>query len=115
MKPVALDARTLKRPNDNFLLIIVGNVFRREDIIVVWWFMNRKKRTAHWVHPYIKIHFNGTAFIAAKELSQDDRKFQSFYRMSKESFAEVVRVVGPAITKRDTNCRQCIGVEERLL
>jgi hypothetical protein len=35
--------------------------------------------------------------------------------MSKESFAEVVRVVGPAIPKKDTNCRQYIGVEERLL
>jgi hypothetical protein len=35
--------------------------------------------------------------------------------MSKERFAEVVWVVGPAITKKDTNCKQCIGVEERLL
>jgi hypothetical protein len=29
LKPVALDARTLKRPIDHFLLIIVGNIFRR--------------------------------------------------------------------------------------
>jgi hypothetical protein len=35
--------------------------------------------------------------------------------MSKESFTEVVQVVGPAITKKDTNCKQCIEVEERLL
>jgi hypothetical protein len=65
--------------------------------------MNRKKRTANWFHPYIKRNFNRTIFIAAKELSQDYRKFLLFYRMSKESFAEVVRVVGPAITKK---CRQ---------
>jgi hypothetical protein len=63
------------------------------------------------VHPYIKRHFNGRAFIVGKELSQDDRKFQLFYRVSKESFAEVVRIVGPAISK-DTNRGQYIGVEE---
>jgi hypothetical protein len=86
-----------------------------EDIIVMWWFMNRKKIRAHWVHPYVKINFNHRVFIAAKELSQDDRKFQLFYQMSKESFTDVVRVVVPVITKKDTKCRQCIGVEERLL
>jgi hypothetical protein len=66
----------------------------KEDIISKWWFMNLKKRRAHLVHPHIKRNFNHREFIAAKELPQDDRKFQSFYRMSKESFAEVVRVVG---------------------
>jgi hypothetical protein len=35
--------------------------------------------------------------------------------MSKESLDEVIRVVGLAIIKNDTNCRQCIGVEEMLL
>jgi hypothetical protein len=35
--------------------------------------------------------------------------------MSKESFTEVDRVVGPVITKKDTNCWQYIGLEERLL
>jgi hypothetical protein len=35
--------------------------------------------------------------------------------MSKESFTELVRVVGPVITKEDTYCRWSIGVEERLL
>jgi hypothetical protein len=58
-----------------------------EDIILLWWFVNRKKRRAHWVHPYIKRNVNRRAFNDAKELSQDDRKFQLFYRMSKESFS----------------------------
>jgi hypothetical protein len=95
MKPLALDARTLKLPIDNFLLIVVENVFRRgrHCYVVVY---EPKKRRAHWAHPYIKINVNGRAFIAAKELSQDDRKFKLFYRISKESFAEVVRVFGPA-------------------
>jgi hypothetical protein len=93
---------------------MVENVFRRgrHCYVVVY---EPKKRRAHWAHPYIKINVNGRAFIAAKELSQDDRKFKLFYRISKESFAEVVRVFGPAITTKGTNCRQCIGVEERLL
>jgi hypothetical protein len=81
----------------------------------MWWFMNSKKRRAYWVHPYIKRNLNCRVFIAAKKLSHDNRKFQLFYRMSKESLAEVVRAVCRAITKKDTNCRQYIGVEERLL
>jgi hypothetical protein len=86
-----------------------------EDIIVMWWFINHKKRRASWVHPYMKRNFNRRVFIAATELSQDDRKFQLFYRMSKESFTEVFWLVGAVITKKDTNCRQCIWVEESLL
>jgi hypothetical protein len=82
-----------------------------EDIIAMWWFMNRKKRRAHWVYPYIKRSFNRTVFITAKELSHDDRKFQSFYRTSKDILAEVVST---AVTKKDTNWRQCVGVEKRL-
>jgi hypothetical protein len=82
-----------------------------EDIIAMWWFMKRRKTRAYWVHPYIKRHFNGRAFIVATELSHDDRKFQLFYRISKESFAEIVRVVGPAISK-DTNRGKYIEVEE---
>jgi hypothetical protein len=86
-----------------------------EYIVAMSWFMNRKKRRTHLAHQYIKMNFNVREFIADKELSHDDRNFQSFYRMSKESFAEVVRIVGPAVTKKDINCMQCIGVEERLL
>jgi hypothetical protein len=32
--------------------------------------------------------------------------------MSKENLTSVVRVVGPVISKKDTNCRQCIGIEK---
>jgi hypothetical protein len=71
-----------------------------EDIIVICWFVNDKKIISHWLYPYIETNFTRTAFIAAKELSEDDRIFQSFYWISKDIFAEVVRVVGPAITKR---------------
>lgn len=53
--------------------------------------------------------------VAANKLIQDDVKFQSFYRMSKESFNLLVEKVGPEIEKQDTHFRRCICVRERLL
>jgi hypothetical protein len=46
-----------------------------EEDIIMWWFMNRKKRRAHAVHPYIKRNSNSRVFIAAKELSKDDKNY----------------------------------------
>lgn len=50
--------------------------------------------------------------VAGQELWQDDRKIQLFYQMSWEHLAEVVLVIGPAVSK-DTNCRQGVAVEDR--
>jgi len=67
------------------------------------------------MHPYIKNNRNRNVFVAAKELLKDDRKFHSFYRMSKEGFSEVAEKVRPYIQKQDTNFRRSVSVEERLL
>ena len=39
----------------------------------------------------------------------------NFLRMDKESFYELLSKVGPIISKKDTNMRQAISVEERLI
>jgi hypothetical protein len=49
-----------------------------EEDIIMWWFMNRKKRRAHAVHPYTKRNSNSRVFIAAKELSKDDKNYNYF-------------------------------------
>jgi len=56
-------------------------------------------------------------FIAAEQLNQTDAKFIEFYRMSKDSYQELVKLVvpNPNIHKMDTNMRECVSPEERIL
>jgi hypothetical protein len=87
-----------------------------DAIALYWYYQNQKKRKRRYlVHPYIQNNINCRIFVAANELIQDDVKFQSFYRMSKESFNFLVEKVGPEIEKQDTHFRRCICVRERLL
>jgi hypothetical protein len=64
--------------------------------------INRKRRDFgifHHLHP---------------DLRNDEKKFYNFFRMSEELFAILLDLVGPEISKRDTNYRKCITAEERL-
>jgi hypothetical protein len=68
------------------------------------------------VHPYIaeRVSTYGTV-AASRDLSMYPNKFKEMYRMSKELFHELCECVGPFIAKTDTNYRNAIPVEERLL
>jgi hypothetical protein len=68
-----------------------------DDDVTMYWYLRRRniaKRSKQWMHPYIKSNRNRNVFVAAKELLKDNRKFHSFYRMSKEGFSEVAEKVG---------------------
>lgn len=80
-------------------------------------FRKRKQKCKRkfWVHPYIRKNSGKRLFIATKELSQNDSKFQSFYRMSKNTFKELVFIVDSTIQKQNTNMRECVSAEERIM
>lgn len=87
-----------------------------EDIIDYYQYRKlRRLQREHWVHPYIKENANLRLFVAAQELSQTDRKFIAFYRMSKETYQELARMVGPFLEKMNTNMRECVPAGERIL
>lgn len=80
------------------------------------WYRRMKRKTRRfWVHPYIDRNFHKRLFVGARELQQSDSKFVAFYRMSKESYITLVRMVSPAIQYVDTNMRECVNAEERIL
>jgi len=54
-------------------------------------------------------------FIAAEQLNQTDTKFIAFYRMSKDSYQELLKLVTPNVHKMNTNMRECVSAEERIL
>ena len=48
------------------------------------------------------------------ELREDTEKFFSYFRMSPQQFDELLRLVAPKITKKNTNWRPVISAEIRL-
>lgn len=68
-----------------------------------------------WVHPYIERNIHCRLFVATKELQDSDKKFLAFYRMSKECYNALVEIVAPAIQYMNTNMRECVSAEERIL
>lgn len=75
---------------------------------------NRTKRR-YWVHPFWKKSQTKSGFSVFKELNMYPERFQSFYRMKRETFEVLVRKVRPKILKKDTNYRRAISPEERVL
>lgn len=68
------------------------------------------------MHPYIERNVYCRAFVAARELQEnDDKKFLTFYRMSKESYLNLVHLLTPFLQKNNTNMRECVSAEERIL
>lgn len=88
-----------------------------EDIVMYCWYkrLQRRKQRKHWVHPYIARNMHSRLFVAARELQETDRKFVAFYRMSKESYNALVEIISPSIHEQNTNMRECVGAEERIL
>lgn len=88
-----------------------------ESVVLAYWYIKnvQKKKRKWWTHPYITKNTNRRAFITAQELKKDEKKFQSYYRMSRHLFVELVKTVQPYIQRKDTNYRKSISVEERLL
>lgn len=88
-----------------------------EDIVMLLWYRRTKRRAQRrlWVHPYIERNFHTRLFVGAREMQESDAKFLAFYRMSKESYIHLVETLAPAIHYLDTNMRECVSAEERIL
>lgn len=86
-----------------------------EDIAFYMYLRLRRRRKRFWRHPYIERNINCRLFVAAQELILNDERFQSMYRMTKRTFQELVELLTPAISRQNTNMRECISADERIL
>lgn len=84
-----------------------------DDVIILYYHHNRRRRNRRrfWIHPYIQNNVNCRLSVAARELRETDNKFVGFYRMSKDSYVHLVQLIAPAICKKNTNMRECVGAE----
>lgn len=75
----------------------------------------RKRRKKYWVHPIVSQRLlKGQFYQIHHDLIEYPRKFFQYYRMSKNSFDELLRTIESTITYQDTRFRKSIPAEERL-
>lgn len=89
-----------------------------DDVVVTYLYLKKRKRQRKrrfWIHPHYIRNVCYSTFIVSNELDQDPEKFHGYYRMNPETFTILVNIVEASIRKRDTNFRQAVSVEERLL
>ena len=86
-----------------------------EQDSLFYMYLQWRKKKLYWLHPYIQRNINCHLFVAAKELTEPGEKFQCMSKMTKIMFQELVMVISPAITIQNTNIRQCVSAEERIL
>lgn len=85
----------------------------------MWWHIiileeGNKKKDVGFIR-ISKKNIRCRLFVAAKELQQTDSKFIAFYRMSKQCYMDLVQLIAPAIRQQNTNMRECVSAEERIL
>ncbi|XP_066945794.1 uncharacterized protein [Macrobrachium rosenbergii] len=72
-------------------------------------------RRKHWIHPFKAERETSKRFEKFHEnIRKCDERFFEYYRMSKASFDELLEVLRPRISKRNTKFRRSISPEERL-
>jgi hypothetical protein len=75
--------------------------------------VRRKKR--HWVHPIVSERLlNGQFYKLYEDLRNYRGKFIIYFRMSIERFDNLLVLVGPRITYKNTQLRLSVPPQERL-
>ena len=84
-----------------------------ESVCVAALVMRHRKRkgtTKLWVHPLISSRLlNGQFYKLFTKLCQHETKFFNYFRMKKESFDELLALVGPSITYQNTTMRMAVS------
>jgi hypothetical protein len=66
-----------------------------KDILMYMWLKLRKRRKRKWIHEFNESCAQHGAYVLEHDLLNDPVKFQSYYRMSPESYKELFQRVSP--------------------
>jgi hypothetical protein len=76
----------------------------------------RRRRTV-WIHPILRRRHAqqlGEFHRLVQELRLDEQRFFQYFRMTPETFENLLHIVGPHIRKQTTNYRNPISLQQRL-
>lgn len=88
--------------------------------IAAVWYLNRrskkrKQKREFWVHPIVQLRLKeGTFHMLFHHLVQFPSKFFNYFRMSVQSFNELLNAIKTSIERQDTTMRMSISPKERL-
>lgn len=75
----------------------------------------RHRRRTLWMHPITSERISvGQYYTLMHRLQADPAKFFDYFRMSEETFKNLLNLIQPYIARQDTNMRKSISAEERL-
>ena len=76
----------------------------------------RKKKRSCWVRPWIGRRWRfGCCEALIKDVKGSEPKaYQNFCRMTSDEYDELLSLVTPIISHKDTNCRKAISPDDRL-
>lgn len=87
-------------------------------LILYWYYRRSKKRKTrriHWVHPILRQRQSvGGFYTLMSSLREDDTKFYTYFRMSKDTFDFLLQRLDTDLRKQDTCMRKAISPEEKL-
>lgn len=76
----------------------------------------RRGHRKYWVHPFNKERLRGGHYVTTfQKLKHYKKEFRKCYRMSYSTFRELLSLVKPDLTYKNTVMRECISAEERLV
>ncbi|KAL4143178.1 hypothetical protein QTP88_005538 [Uroleucon formosanum] len=94
-------------PNDNM------NSEEEDVVALVVIKINRKHR--FWVHPLLQPRYQtGQFYTLYNDLKQDENNFFCYFRISRQSFNELLNLIINNVSGEDTNMQRCIPAIERL-
>ena len=85
-------------------------------VILIHYKQQKKRKRRWWVRPWLaRRNAMGAYNNLMREISlEDPQQFRIFLRMTTDSLEEILRLVGPLISKKDATMREAISAKERL-
>jgi hypothetical protein len=76
-----------------FSVVIMSS--SEEDVILTYRYLRQRKlkKRKYWIHPYNLNNIIHSSAVVSRELSQHEKKFKEFYRMTLESYRVLLRLV----------------------
>ncbi|KAL1492279.1 hypothetical protein ABEB36_012753 [Hypothenemus hampei] len=75
-----------------------------------------RRQRMYWVHPILEMReIHGHYFTLFVELRRHEKKFLNYLRMSISSFDELHRILKKRLERENTQLRNSISSEERLM
>jgi hypothetical protein len=92
---------------------------KKQKVAILYWYRRRRKKMknprAYWIHPIHELrHTMGEQLKVEEMYANYPDKFLQYTRLLPAQFDTILNLIGPSISKQDTNFRCSIPARHRL-